>query len=117
MDKPELRSEVRVPVSFRGTLRFGDDDAVPCHIQNMCSRGFLIEAAKELPVGRVLRLTCELYPDTCVECSVQVRHVNRQCLGARVTEMSEEHQVLCRKFLAERGPALLAGAAARPAGA
>ena len=115
MDKPELRSEPRVPVSVRGTLRVGDEDAVPCHIQNMCSRGFLIRAAKELPVGRLLYLTCQLYPDACVECTVQVRHVNRDCLGAKVTEMSEAHQILCRKFLAEHGPALLAAAVPPPA--
>ena len=115
MDKPELRSEPRVPVSFRGTLRLGTDDAVPCHIQNMCTRGFLIRAAKELPLGRTLHLTCELYPDARVECTVQVRHVNRDCLGAKVTEMSEAHRILCRRFLAEQGPALVARAAPRPA--
>lgn len=103
MNAAELRSEPRVPVNFRGTLRLGDEDGVPCHIQNMCSRGFLIRAAQELPVGRVLHLTCELYPDRSVECTVQVRHVNRDCLGARVTEMSEADQLVCRKFLAEQG--------------
>ena len=111
MDQPELRSEPRIPVSFPGTLRAGAENAVPCRIQNMCSRGFLIRAAQELPVGRLVHLTCELYPDARVECTVQVRHVNRDCLGAKVTEMSEEHQMLCRKFLAEQGPALLARAA------
>lgn len=117
MNKPELRSEPRVPVSCRGTLRLAVD-AVPCHIQNMCSRGFLIRFAEELPVGRALHLTCELYPDRVVECTVQVRHVNRICLGARVTAMSEEHQRLCRKFLAEQSAPNLRGAdgaASRPA--
>ena len=113
MDKPELRSEPRVPVSFRGTLRVGAENAVACHIQNMCSRGFLIRAEKALPVGRTVHLTCELYPDAGVECTVQVRHVNRGCLGAKVIEMSEEHRTLCRKFLAEQGPALVASGAAR----
>ena len=115
MNNPELRSEPRVPVSCRGTLRLSDD-TVPCHIQNMCSRGFLIQFSKELPVGRVVHLTCELYPDCTVECTVQVRHVNRDCLGARVTAMSEEHQLLCRKFLAEqRRPNPGSAAAPRPA--
>src|SRR5688500_8264211 len=114
MDKHELRSEPRVPVSFRGTLRAGTETAVPCHIQNMCSRGFLIRASKELPVGRIVHLTCELYPDARVECMVQVRHVNRDCLGAKVMEMSEAHQVLCRSFLAEQAPGLVAREAPRP---
>ena len=89
MNSPEQRSEARVPVSFSGTLRIGDETAVACHIQNMCSRGFLIRAASDLPVGRMVQLTCQLYPDRAVECIVQVRHVNRECLGARVTEMSD----------------------------
>lgn len=113
MNKAELRSEPRYPVSFHGTLRLGDDTPVPCHIQNMCSRGFLIRSARELPVGRILHLTCEIYSERRIECTVQVRHVNRDCLGAKVTEMSEEHQVLCRKFLAEQRD--LTGVAPRPA--
>ena|SRR5688572_32471774 len=111
MDKPELRSEPRVSVSFRGTLRVGTETAVPCHIQNMCSRGFLIRASRELPVGRIVHLTCELYPDARVECTVQVRHVNHDCLGAKVMEISEAHQLLCRSFLADQAPGLVARAA------
>lgn len=115
MNKPELRSEPRIPVSCRGTLRLGDD-AVTCHVQNMCSRGFLIRAAKDLPIGRAVYLTCELHPGCTVECTVQVRHVNRDCLGARVTAMSEEHQLLCRKYLVAQPPPNLGSAAApRPA--
>src|SRR5436853_2144180 len=110
MNSPEQRSEPRVPVSFSGTLRIGDETAVACHIQNMCSRGFLIRAASDLPVGRIVQLTCQLYPDRAVECIVQVRHVNRECLGARVTEMSDAHRLVCRTFLAEQGPALVARA-------
>ena len=101
MNKPDLRSELRVAVSCRGTLRLGDT-AAPCHIQNMCSKGFLIKFSEELPVGRVLELSCELYPECVVECTVQVRHVNRECLGARVIEISEDGQILCRKFLEEQ---------------
>lgn len=103
MNKPELRAEERVRVSCRGTLRAGEASA-PCMIQNMCSRGFLIKASKELPVGRVLQLTCELYPGKTIECTVQVRHVNADCLGARVTEISDEAQAACMQFLrAQRG--------------
>lgn len=103
MNKAELRSEPRFPVSCRGTLRVGDN-VVPCHIQNICSRGFLIASGKDLPVGRVLHLTCELYPPQSIECAVQVRHVNRDCLGARVMEMSEADRLVCSRFLAEQPP-------------
>jgi hypothetical protein len=104
MRQPEQRTEPRVPVSLRGALYLGEAPR-PCHIQNMCSRGFLIRYSTELPVGHSLRLTCELYPAQSVECLVQVRHVNRECLGARVIEMSDEGRVLCQRFLAEQRPA------------
>lgn len=103
MDKPELRGEPRIAVSCRGTLRLGETSA-PCLIQNMCRRGFLIKFSKELPVGKVLQLRCQLYPEQSVECTVQVRHVNRGCLGARVIEISEDGEMLCRKFLEEQRP-------------
>jgi hypothetical protein len=101
MTKQELRTELRIAVSCRGTLSLGETSA-PCLIQNMCSRGFLIKSSKELPVGDVLKLTCELYPERTVECTVQVRHVNRDFLGARVIEISEDGQLLCRRFLEEQ---------------
>lgn len=104
MTKPELRAEPRIAVSCRGTLTLGEQSA-PCHVQNMCSRGFLIQFSKELPVGQTLRLKCELYPERSVECTVQVRHVNRECLGARVVEISDEGMILCRQFLEEQRPA------------
>lgn len=101
MHQPEMRAEPRIPVSFRGTLILGDTSA-PCLIQNMCSRGFLIKHSKELPVGQVLQLRCELYPAKSIECTVQVRHVNAECLGARVIEISDEGKVLCLQFLEEQ---------------
>jgi len=111
MHQPELRAEPRVAVNFPGTVTLGDT-TTPCVIQNMCSRGFLIKHSKELPVGQVLQLRCELYPGQFVECSVQVRHVNKVSLGARVLEMSEEGKILCRQFLEEQHAAT-AGRAAR----
>ena len=104
MTKAELRAEPRIAVSCRGTLTLGEKSA-PCQIQNMCTRGFLIKFSKELPVGQTLHLKCELYPERSVECTVQVRHVNRDCLGARVVEISDEGMILCRQFLEEHRPA------------
>jgi hypothetical protein len=115
MAKPELRAERRVSVSCQGTLRLGDTTA-PCLIQNMCSRGFLIKSSKALPVGRVLQLRCELYPEKTVECTVEVRHVNADCLGARVIEISDDGRILCRQFLEEQHAASLAGGAAAQQG-
>jgi hypothetical protein len=115
MAKPELRAEPRVSVTRQGTLRFGDITA-PCLIQNMCSRGFLIKSSTSLPVGRVLQLRCELYPEKTVECTVEVRHVNADCLGARVIEISDDGRILCRQFLEEQHAATLAGGAAAQQG-
>ena len=99
--QPELRVEQRVSVSCRGALILGDVSA-PCVIQNMCSRGFLIKSTKELPVGQFLRLRCELYPSESIECTVQVRRVSAECLGAKVIEISDHEKTLCRQFLEEQ---------------
>ena|ERR1700742_3555781 len=101
MREPEQRSEPRLPVSYAGTLTV-NGVSTPCVVQNMCSRGFLIRHARELPVGQFLHLKCDLYPARSVECTVQVRHVNAQYLGARVTEMSEEDKRVCLRFLDEQ---------------
>lgn len=115
MARVDLRAEPRISVSCRGTLRLGESSA-PCFIQNMCSRGFLIRSSKELPVGKVLQLICELDSERTVECTVEVRHVNRDCLGARVIEISDDGRILCKRFLEEQH-ALQRGRhdAARPA--
>lgn len=103
MRQPELRAEPRVAVNCPGTLTLGDT-SVPCVIQNMCSRGFLIKYSLGLPVGQALRLKCELTPAQFVECTVQVRHVNDHCLGARVVEISDDTKILCQRFLEGRRP-------------
>lgn len=102
-ERPDLRSEPRIVVSCRGTLSLGDK-SYPCDIQNMCRRGFLIKASKELPVGEELQLRCELDASRTIRCKVQVRHVNRQCLGAKVIEIGEEEALVCARFLEERRP-------------
>src|SRR5215216_1293798 len=97
----EMRGEPRVPVICHGTLSVGDNCA-PCLIQNMCSRGFLIKAHEDLPVGQFVHLSCELAPQRGIECTVQIRHVNRECLGAKVIEISAAHKLICERFLAEK---------------
>jgi len=99
--QPELRSEPRVPVSYSGTLTVAGV-STPCVVQNMCSRGFLIRHATDLPVGHSLHLKCDLYPARSVECTVQVRHINSRFLGARVTGMSAEDKRICLRFLEEQ---------------
>ena len=101
MQITEKRSEQRVAVTYAGTLTL-DGVSMPCVVQNMCSRGFLIKHSKELPVGQSLHLKCDLYPTRSVECTVQVRHVNPHTLGALVTEISEADRRVCLQFLEER---------------
>lgn len=62
----------------------------------------MIRHSRELPVGQSLHLKCDLYPTRSVECTVQVRHVNSQFLGARVMEMSESDRLVCLRFLEEQ---------------
>jgi hypothetical protein len=101
MQKPEQRAEPRVAVNYSGTLTL-NGVSTRCVVQNMCSRGFLIRHSSELPVGQSLHLKCDLYPTRSVECTVQVRHINRQVLGAMVTDMSDEDRRVCLRFLEEQ---------------
>src|SRR5262249_15774801 len=105
-DAPELRVEPRLSVDRHGTLISGEISA-PCVIQNMCTRGFLIKYPKNLPLERVLQLRCELYFEQFFECIVQVRHINREYLGARVIEINDHGRFLCERFLDERRAANL----------
>ena len=104
IERPNLRAEPRIAVSCRGTLSLGDR-TVPCDIQNMCTRGFLIRANKELPVGQSVKLCCDLDASRHICCLVQVRHVNRNCLGAKIIEITDDERVVCLRYLEERrGP-------------
>jgi hypothetical protein len=100
MQKTEQRSEPRVPVNYNAMLTV-DGVSTPCVVQNMCSRGFLIRHSSGLPVGQSLHLKCDLYPTRSVECTVEVRHINRRVLGALVTQMSDEDRRVCLRFLEE----------------
>ena len=97
----ERRAEQRVDVDLTGTLTFGETSSV-CSIRNICSRGFLIEAKTGLPRGQVVQLTVRLYPDKLVNCTVEIKHVNAQRLGAMVLDMPDGDQVVCRQFIAEQ---------------
>ena len=101
MPNPEQRAEPRVAVNYSATLTL-NGASTPCVVQNMCSRGFLIRHSSELPLGQSLHLKCDLYPTRSVECTVQVRHVNRHVLGARITQMSDEDRRVCLRFLEEQ---------------
>lgn len=101
MSKSELRAELRVPVTTRGTLgRPGS--WFPCLIQDISSTGFQIMTTSCVAVGDVLELKCELYRERFLQCKIEVRHISDMCLGTRVVEMSNTGLMLCRQFIDER---------------
>jgi hypothetical protein len=98
MKKLELRAEVRVPVTHRGTL-IAPGTPFPCLIQDFSTKGFLIMCAIQVQVGDILELKCELYPGRVLQCQIEVRHINDDCLGTRIVEVSEAGLMLCRQFI------------------
>jgi hypothetical protein len=100
MTPAERRRERRLDVDISASL-FDGQRAVPCRILNMCSKGFLIESDTRLPVGGAVSLIVPLYPPRVIECTVQIRHVNAERLGALVTQISAEDRAVCLWFLAE----------------
>lgn len=101
MSPDERRRERRLDVDIAAAL-FDGETAVPCRLLNMCSKGFLIESHRRLPVGGAVDLTVPLYPARTIRCTVQVRHVNAERLGALITAISAEDQSVCVRFLQER---------------
>ena len=101
MSPDERRKERRLDVDIAAAL-FHGERAVPCRVLNICSKGFLIESDRRLPVGEAVSLRVPLYPQRIVDCVVQIRHVNADRVGALVTQISGEDQALCARFLAEK---------------
>jgi hypothetical protein len=100
MKKPDLRAELRVPITHRGALAV-QGAWVPCLIQNFSSKGFLIMCNKKFSVGQVLELKCELYPGRFLQCKVEVRNITEMCIGTMIVEINDDGLTLCRQFLDE----------------
>lgn len=100
MKKLELRAEVRVPITHRGTL-ISPSMPIPCLIQEFSTKGFLIMCTSKFQVGDILELKCELYPERFLQCKIEVRHINDDCLGTKIVEASDAALMLCRQFIEE----------------
>ena len=100
MKKPDLRAELRIPITHRGALAV-PDAWVPCLIENVSSVGFLIMCSKKFTVGEVLELKCALYPERFLQCKVEVRHITDMCVGTKIVEINNDGIALYRQFLDE----------------
>lgn len=97
----ELRAGARLAVKERASLSTGDA-WFPCVIQDMSDGGFLISCGKELAVGQVLELKCELFPDRTLNCKVEVRHLSPAGTGAKVVEIDGRGTRLIELYLQEQ---------------
>jgi hypothetical protein len=97
-NKLDLRAEMRVPITHRGILG-APSAALPCLIQEFSTKGFLIMCAATVQVGDILELKCELYPGQFLECKIEVRHINDDCVGTKIVEISDAGLKLCRDFV------------------
>jgi hypothetical protein len=100
MKKPEQRTEARIAHTRRGTLSVGGV-SMPCLIQDVSTKGFLIMCTEQLSVGDVLELKAELYPERFLECKIEIRHSTDMCLGTKVVEITDSALNLCRQFMEE----------------
>jgi hypothetical protein len=101
LNPKERRAAARVDIDIEATLGAGESSS-PCRLLNMCDKGFLIEAEDDLPVGGTFALRVPLTPETVIQCTVQIRHVNRGRLGALVIEISDADRERCQAYLKER---------------
>jgi hypothetical protein len=100
MKRLELRAEVRIPITHRGTL-IAPSTPIPCLIQDVSTKGFLIMCTEEFRVGDILELKCELYSERFLQCKIEIRHIKDDCLGTKIVEVSDAGKMLCRQFVDE----------------
>lgn len=102
----ELRGEARIAIRERGSLRgvaaSAGEDWFPCMVQDMSDTGFLILCSKELSVGQVLDLRCELFPEKTLNCKIEVRHVSPRGTGTKVVEIDSRGTRLIELYLEEQ---------------
>ena len=97
----EMRAQARVAVSRRGSLSAGDTYWIPCMVMNMSDNGFLLICGKKVPVGQLLQLRCELFPQKNLECKIEVKHVSEDGMGTRIVEIDKQGTGLVQSYLQE----------------
>ena len=100
MRNNERRAEERIPLTQRASLGI-PNSWHPCLIEDFSSSGFLVMCAMQCRVGDILDLESELYPERFLQCKVCVRHINGDCLGINIVEMSNAGLALCNQFIGE----------------
>jgi hypothetical protein len=97
----ELRAEARIAISERGSLNSGDA-WFPCVVQDMSDSGFQILCGKELSVGQVLELRCQLFPEKTLNCKIEIRHIGPSGMGTKITEIDTRGSSLVQLYLQEQ---------------
>jgi PilZ domain len=82
-----LRKSMRIPVSYRGTIRDGQM-ARKCLIQDMSSTGMFVVSTAPYKPGEILRLECDMGEGRSLACKVEVRHCDDDmCMGVKIVEI------------------------------
>ncbi len=102
MKKSERRAELRIAVSQRGTLNFGEPEWFPCMVLDVSDHGFLIVCTKTPSVGQLLEFRCEFFPQKTLECKIEVRHATESGVGTRIVEIDNKGAVLLQSYLQEQ---------------
>ena len=97
----DVRAEARITVKEKASLCMGDV-WFPCVIQDMSDSGFLILCGKELAVGQLFDIRCELYPEKTLNCRIEVRHVGPSGIGTKVAEIDGRGRSLLNLYLEEQ---------------
>ena len=97
----ELRAEVRIPVTQRGSLSAGDA-WFPCMVLDVSNSGFLMVTNMHLPVGQTLDFRCELYPKKVFECMIEVMHSQDDSAGMMITEIDDNSSRLLHAYVEDK---------------
>lgn len=96
--KANRRIGVRTKAARPATLIDGTT-ALDCMIEDFSNTGFLITAARDIAIGQILEIKCELYPGQVLLCKIEVTRRAGSCLGTEILEIAKESDLLLASFL------------------
>jgi hypothetical protein len=94
----DLRRSMRMPVSHHGEVSDGKG-VYSCLVQDVSRRGLRIVCSQKFATGQVLDLVCPLTPEIKLECKVEVRNIDDDCVGVTILEVSPQTAAAYQRYV------------------
>src|SRR5262245_61621860 len=94
----QKRELFRVALERTGQIQRGTE-LVPCKLINLTEKGFQLQSEGTFQVGEDLHLEFTLSENCPIVCTVQVTHVQRPYLGARIARIAPADKTRLSHFI------------------